>query len=79
MMVLLGVALLVALGYIWQGGKADGAGGVARDVQMMRCVCMCPSLAAFEWVINKCTGLKLPYGLQRARVGVGGAAGRDPA
>jgi hypothetical protein len=35
-MVLLGIALLVALGYVWQGGNAEGAGGGARDVQMMR-------------------------------------------
>lgn len=40
-MFLLGVALLVALGYIWQGGAGAGGGGggpMARDVQMMRSV-----------------------------------------
>ena len=52
LMVLLGVALLVAVGYIWQGGKADGVGGGARDVQMMRCV-------GFGW--RKCDGQGLNY------------------
>jgi len=37
LLVLLGVALLVALSYIWQGGGAASAGG-PPDVQMMRWV-----------------------------------------